>query len=295
MAIATDPSIGREVEKRAPSGTLLTHLNRQLVAGLLIMLVVILVAIFIPQFWPYGATQINPNDALSGPSLQHPFGADQLGRDVFARVASGLRISFIVAVGSILLALLGGVPLGLISGYFGGLIDGVIMRPMDVLMGFPALLMAIVVTAILGTGTAVETLALGIVYLPIITRVMRASTLVVRQEMYVQAALARGASHRHTIGRHVLPNSIGPVIVQASILMGIAILLEAAISFVGLGTQPPTPSLGLMLTDGRDFLVQAPWMMIFPGAAIMVIVLGFNLVGDGLQTWLDPQGRARLR
>lgn len=295
MAVARNISIGVEAEEQEPSGSFLTHLNRQLVAGSIIIFVVVLVAIFIPLVWPYGATQINPTDALTGPSLQHPFGADELGRDVFARVASGLRISFIVAVGSILLALLGGVPLGVVSGYFGGLTDGFVMRPMDVLMGFPALLMAIVVTAVLGTGTAVETLALGIVYLPIITRVMRASTLVVRQELYVQAALARGASHAHVIIKHVLPNSVGPVIVQASILMGIAILLEAAISFIGLGTQPPTPSLGLMLTEGRDFLIQAPWIMIFPGIAIMVIVLGFNLIGDGLQTWLDPQGRARLR
>lgn len=295
MAVARDISIGVDTEEQERSGSFLTHLNRQLVTGFIIMLVVVLVAIFIPLIWSYGPTQINPTDALTSPSLQHPFGGDELGRDVFARVASGLRISIIVAVGSIMFALLGGIPLGMIAGYFSGLADGFIMRPMDVLMGFPALLMAIVVTAVLGTGTAVETLALGIVYLPIITRVMRASTLVVSQEMYVQAALARGASHVHIIVKHVLPNSLGPVIVQASILMGIAILLEAAISFIGLGTQPPTPSLGLMLTEGRDFLIQAPWIMIFPGIAIMVIVLGFNLIGDGLQTWLDPQGRARLR
>jgi peptide/nickel transport system permease protein len=236
-----------------------------------------------------------PNDALTGPSLHHIFGADDLGRDVFARVASGFRISFAVAVGSIALALLSGVPLGLIAGYAGGLMDGLIMRPLDVLMGFPALLMAIVVTAILGTGTAVETLAIGIVYLPIIARVMRATTLVARRELYVEAARARGASHFHNVVHHVLPNSIGPVIVQASILMGIAILLEAALSFVGLGTQPPTPSLGLMLSDGRDFLAVDPWIMIFAGAAIMLLVLGFYLIGDGLQTWLDPKGRARLR
>jgi peptide/nickel transport system permease protein len=295
MAVAEQLHTVPESEERVTHASLLSHFNRQLAGGLAIMLIVALVAIFVPILWPYGPITITPDDALAGPSLHHLFGADQLGRDVFARVASGFRISFIVAVGSILLALLGGVPLGLAAGYFGGVTDGVIMRPMDVLMAFPALLMAIVVTAVLGTGTAVETLALGIVYLPVITRVMRASTLVVRQELYVQAALARGGSHLHTIVKHVLPNSVGPVIVQASILMGIAILLEAALSFVGLGTQPPTPSLGLMLSDGRDFLAQAPWMMIFPGAAIMLLVLGFNLIGDGLQTWLDPKGRARLR
>lgn len=293
-----DPQGARPARPRRRSIGLqpvLAHLNPQLAIGLSIIVVVGLIALLVPLFWPYGPTQIVPDDALTSPNTHHLFGADDLGRDVFVRVADGFRISFAVAVGSILLALLAGVPLGLISGYAGGIIDGLIMRPLDVLMGFPTLLLAIVVTAILGTGTAVVALAIGIVYTPVLARVMRASTLVVRRELYVAAARARGASHAHTIVRHVLPNAIGPVIVQASILMGIAILIEAALSFVGLGTQPPTPSLGLMLSDGRDFLSQAPWMMIAPGAGIMLLVLGFNMLGDGLQTWLDPEGRAHTQ
>lgn len=295
MALAVRRQQHGERERSRPTLAVLGHLNRQLVIGLGIIALVVAVAIVVPQVWPYSPTQIVPDDALTPPSLRHWFGVDDLGRDVFVRVADGFRISLSVAVGSILLASLLGVPLGLLAGYAGGIVDGLVMRPLDVLMSFPAILLAIVVTAVLGTGAGTVTLAIGIVYTPVLARVMRASTLVTRRTLFVGAARARGASHARTIVRHVLPNSIGPVIVQASILMGIAILLEAALSFVGLGVRPPTPSLGLMLSDGRDFLSQAPWVMIAPGAAIMLLVLSFNLVGDGLQAWLDPMGRSRLR
>jgi peptide/nickel transport system permease protein len=287
----------QEIESQpdSPRRSLRSHLNPPLLCGLGMLTVVVLLAVAVPPVWPYSSTDIVPDDALTGPSIHHLFGADDLGRDVFVRVAEGFRISLSVAVGSILLATVLGVPLGLLAGYAGPIVDGLIMRPLDVLMGFPAILLAVVVTTILGTGTGSVTLAIGIVYTPVLARVMRASTMVVRRELYIEAARARGASHLRTVARHVLPNSIGPVIVQASILMGIAILLEAALSFVGLGVRPPTPSLGLMLSDGRDFLSQAPWIMIAPGAAIMLLVLSFNLIGDGLRVWLDPQGRARLR
>jgi peptide/nickel transport system permease protein len=210
-------------------------------------------------------------------------------------VAEGYRISLTVAVGSVALALLVGVPLGLVAGYARGKIDNVIMRPLDVLMAFPAILLAIAVMAILGTGIAVLMLAIGVVYVPIIARVMRASTLATGRELFVEAARARGASRRRIVVRHVLPNSVGPVAVQASILMGIAILLEASLTFIGLGVRPPTPSLGLMLSDGRDFMANSAWIVAAPGVAIMVLVLAFNLIGDGLHDWLDPRGRARLR
>jgi peptide/nickel transport system permease protein len=273
----------------------LRSMNPQLLVGVSIICAIILIAVVVPLIWPYGPTDIVTDDALTPPSLHHLFGADNLGRDVFVRVADGYRISLSVAVGSILLALAIGVPLGLVAGYAGGVIDGAIMRPLDVLMAFPAILLAIVVTAILGTGTGVVTLAIGIVYIPVIARVMRASTLVVRREPYVEAARARGASHLRILVRRVLPNSIAPVIIQASLLMGIAILLEAALSFVGLGVRPPTPSLGLMLADGRDFLSNAPWAMIAPGVAIMLLVLSFNLIGDGLNRLLDPGGGGKVR
>ncbi|MDB5074469.1 MAG: putative peptide transporter, ATP-binding protein [Chloroflexi bacterium] len=274
---------------------MLESTNAQLVTGAGILLVIVAVALIVPFVWPYGPEQIVTDDSLASPSWHHLFGADSLGRDVFVRVADGYRISLTVAVGSILIALAVGIPLGLIAGYAGGRIDSLIMRPLDVLMAFPAILLAIVVAAVLGTGTGVVLLAIGIVYVPIIARVMRAATLVVRREPYVEAALARGASHRQVLLGHVLPNSLGPVIVQASLLMGVAILLEAALSFVGLGVRPPTPSLGLMLSDGRDYLSNAPWAMIAPGVAIMLLVLSFNLIGDGLNLLLDPRLRANGR
>jgi len=291
MVTVDDPSARTSLTRHLRS---LRSMNAQLLVGVSIICAIVLIAVVVPLVWPYGPTEIVADDSLAPPSLHHLFGADNLGRDVFVRVADGYRISLSVAVGSILLALAVGVPLGLVAGYAGGVVDGVIMRPLDVLMAFPAILLAIVVTAILGTGTGVVMLAIGIVYIPVIARVMRASTLVVRREPYVEAARARGASHLRILVRRVLPNSIAPVIIQASLLMGIAILLEAALSFVGLGVRPPTPSLGLMLADGRDFLSNAPWAMIAPGFAIMLLVLSFNLIGDGLNRLLDPRGGGKV-
>jgi peptide/nickel transport system permease protein len=270
-------------------------MNPTLAVGLGLLGLVILVALVLPLLSPYESDEIRASDALTGPSGGHWLGADNLGRDILVRVAAGYRISLSIAVGSVVLALLVGVPLGLIAGYAGGWLDNVIMRPLDVLMAFPAILLAIAVMAIFGTGVAVLLPAIGIVYVPIIARVMRASTLATRRELFVEAARARGASRWRIVVRHVLPNSVGPVTVQASILMGIAILLEAALSFIGLGVRPPTPSLGLMLSDGRDFMANSAWVVAAPGLAIMVLVLAFNLIGDGLHDWLDPRGRARLR
>jgi len=272
-----------------------SRLNPTLAVGLGLLAVVIVIAFVVPLLSPYETDEIRAGDALSAPSSEHWLGADNLGRDILVRVADGYRISLSVAVGSVALALLVGLPLGLIAGYAGGWIDNLVMRPLDVLMAFPAILLAITVMAIFGTGVAVLLPAIGIVYVPIIARVMRASTLATRRELFVEAARARGASRWRIVVRHVLPNSVGPVTVQASILMGIAILLEAALSFIGLGVRPPTPSLGLMLSDGRDFMANSAWVVAAPGIAIMVLVLAFNLIGDGLHDWLDPRGRARPR
>lgn len=271
------------------------HVDRPLALGLGVLGLVVVIAIFGPLISPYGSAEINASDSLAAPNSSHWLGADNLGRDVLVRVAEGYRISLGVALGSVALALVVGVPLGLVAGYAGGLIDNLIMRPLDVLMAFPAILLAITVMAIFGTGVGVLMIAIGVVYVPIIARVMRASTLETSQELFVVAARAHGASHARTLVRHVLPNSIGPVIVQASILMGIAILLEAALSFIGLGVRPPTPSLGLMLSDGREFMADSSWVVAGPGLAIMVAVLGFNVIGDALHERLDPRGRARPR
>jgi ABC-type dipeptide/oligopeptide/nickel transport system permease subunit len=271
------------------------HVNPTLAVGLGLVAVVVVLALAGPAVSPYASDEITASDSLTGPSAGHWLGADNLGRDIFVRVAEGYRISLSVAVGSVLLALGLGVPLGLVAGYAGGVVDNLIMRPLEILMAFPAILLAITVMAIFGTGVGVLMLAIGVVYIPIIARVMRASTLATRRELFVDAARARGASRLRIVLRHVLPNSVGPVVVQASVLLGIAILLEAALSFIGLGVRPPTPSLGLMLSDGRDFMANSTWIVAAPGVAIMLLVLAFNLIGDGLHDWLDPRGRARIR
>src|SRR4029077_8658597 len=191
------------------------------------------------------------------------------------------------------LALLAGVPLGLVAGYAEGALDQLIMRPLDVLMSFPALLLAIALMSVFGTGVVLVAASLAVVYTPIVARVVRAAVLAVKVEVYVDGARALGAPVPRLVLRHILPNAATPVLVQASVLMAIAILVEAALSFLGVGVRPPTPSLGLMLADGRGFMLQAPWMVIFPGLAIMAAVLGFNMVADGLRDWLDPHQAAR--
>lgn len=271
------------------------RLNGRLAIGLGLLALVVLLAVVAPLLSRYSTDEIVGADALSGPSSAHWLGADNLGRDIFVRMAVGYRISLEVAVCSVAIGLLGGVPLGLIAGYGGSRLDNLVMRPLDVLMAFPGVLLAITVMAILGTGLGVLMLAIGVVYIPVLARVMRASTLETASQLYVEAARARGASQRRVVLRHVLPNSIGPVIVQASILLGIAVLLEAALSFIGIGVKPPTPSLGVMLSEGRDFMSSSTWIVAVPGVAIAVLVLTFNLIGDGLHAWLDPRGKADAR
>lgn len=233
----------------------------------------------------------NFSNLLSGPSRDHLFGTDNFGRDVLARVLHGYRTSLIIALGSVFVAVAIGLPLGLIAGFFGTKLDNVIMRTLDLLMAFPPILLAITLIAVYGTGTSTTILALAIIYIPIMARVIRASVISVRNEEFVLAAKAIGASPLRVMLWHALPNSLGPLIVQASISMGLAILIEAALSFIGLGTQPPNPSLGSMLAEGRDFMREAWWVVTFPGLAIMIAVLGFNLLGDGLEESLNSRRR----
>jgi len=261
---------------------ILRRSNRTLI-GLALILAVAVLTILAPAISRYDPTFGDFNLTLSGPSTAHVFGTDDLGRDVFARVLYGYRVSVLVGVVSVLAAVAVGAPLGLLAGYFGSTVDNLIMRPLDLLMSFPAILLAITLVAVFGTKTSVTILALALIYFPIMARVLRGSVISVRGEEYVDAAKAIGAKPLRVMLRHVLPNSLGPLVVQASISMGIAILIEAALSFIGLGTQPPDPSLGGMLAQGRDFMREAPWVVTFPGLAIMLAVLGFNLVGDGLR------------
>ncbi len=262
-------------------------------AGVLIIAALVTIAIIAPLIAPHDPESISTERILAAPTLEHPFGSDSLGRDVLTRVIFAFRVSLLVAIGSVLVAFAVGAPIGLLAGFKGGWVDAVLMRPIDLLLALPALLLAVSLIAIVGPGAIIALLAISIIYLPIIARVVRSSVLVVREQPYVDGARARGASEFSIMVRHVLPNSLGPALVQGTVLMGFAIQIEAALSFLGLGAQPPTPSLGLMLSDGRDVLTLAPWVEIFPGLALALVVLGFNLVGDGVRRRLDPRGVAR--
>jgi peptide/nickel transport system permease protein len=269
-----------------------TAADRRVRIGVTILAVLVLVAILAPLIAPHDPEAIETDRVLRGLSPAHPFGSDALGRDVLSRVMFAYRVSLSVAIGSVLLAFLLGVPLGLVAGYAGGWIDTLIMRPVDLLLALPALLLAVALIAIIGPGSLIALIAIAVIYLPILARVVRGSTLVVSSREFIDASKARGGSGRSIVTRHVLPNAIGPAIVQASVLMGFALQIEAALSFLGLGAQPPTPSLGVMLAEGRDVLTQAPWVEIFPGLAIAITVLAFNLLGDGLRARFDPRGVA---
>jgi peptide/nickel transport system permease protein len=259
---------------------------------LLLIATLTFVAVAAPSLPVGSPTQISKDQALARPSLDEPFGNDDLGRSVLGRVVHAYRISLGVAVASVLLALSIGGPLGLIAGYTEDWRDHLIMRPLDVLMAFPAILLAIALMGVFGTGALLVAVALAVVYTPVVARVVRAAVLATKVEVYVDGARALGATVPRVVLAHILPNAAAPVLVQASVLMALGILIEAALSFLGVGVRPPTPSLGLMLADGRGFMTQAPWMVIFPGIAIMLAVFGFNLVADGLRDWIDPQARA---
>jgi peptide/nickel transport system permease protein len=267
--------------------------GRVALAGLVIVLALALVALAAPAL-PLGSpTEIAKDHALRAPTAGQPFGMDDLGRSVLSRVVHAYRISLGVAIMSVSLALVIGGPLGLVAGYAEGWRDQLIMRPLDVLMAFPAILLAIALMSVFGTGALLVSVALAVVYTPVVARVVRAAVLATKVEVYVDGARALGATVPRVVLAHIVPNALTPVLVQASVLMAIGILIEAALSFLGVGVRPPTPSLGLMLADGRGFMREAPWMVVFPGFAIMLAVLGFNMLADGLRDWLDPQRTSR--
>jgi peptide/nickel transport system permease protein len=240
---------------------------------------------------PYGINDVDVPNALRPPSGAHWFGTDELGRDVLSRVLVAIQASLEVAVVSVAVALVAGVTLGVVAGYRGGLVDTVFMRVVDVMFAFPVLLLALAIVAILGPGVTTTMLAIGVVYTPIFARVARASTLSVRVEPFVSVSRTMGTGSGYILVRHVLPNIAGPMIVQTSLSLAFAILSEAALSFLGLGIQPPQPSLGRMIFDSQGFVTLAWWMAVVPGAAIFLIVLAFNLFGDGLRDALDPRQR----
>lgn len=265
--------------------------NPVTVAASVVLVLVVVVAVLGRWIAPYGANEIDVVNALQPPSGAHWFGTDELGRDVFSRVLRAAGVSLQVALVSVAFAFVVGVTIGIVSGYVRGLLDTVLMRLVDVMFAFPVLLLALAIVAIMGPGILTTMLAIGVVYTPIFARVARASALSVSVEPYVQVSRTMGTPWWYIMGRHVLPNVSGPLIVQTSLSLAFAILSEAALSFLGLGVQPPAPSWGRMLAEAQGFLGQAWWMGVFPGLAIFLTALAFNLFGDGLRDVLDPKQR----
>lgn len=261
-------------------------------SGAVVVVLCVVVALLAPLLAPYGPEETHPNWKLFAPNEYFVFGTDEFGRDILSRIIFGARISLEVGLLSVSLALALGASAGLLAGFLGGWLDGLTMRCMDVLFAFPAILLAIGIMAVLGTGIANATLAIGIVYAPSFARLARASVLSLKEMEFVQAARVLGLGELAILARHVVPNVLGPIIVQTSFSLSTAILTEASLSFLGLGTPPSIPSWGSMLSSSRRYVELDPWPAIFPGLAIMLLVLGFNLFGDGLRDVLDPRLQA---
>ena len=262
--------------------------------GLAVVLAVIILGIGTPIVAPYDPrVDSNLAESVMPPSPQHIFGADRLGRDVFRRIMHGIRISLTIGIIVVIASGTAGTLLGLVAGYFSGTVDTIVMRTMDVLLAFPAILLAIAIVAVRGPGLTNAMIAVSVVGIPGYARVVRSMVLSLRERDFVMAARTVGATDRRIMLQHILPNSLSPLIVQATLGVGGAILFAAALGFLGLGAQPPSPEWGAMIGDGIPFLRQAPHMVFFPGLAIMICVLGFNLLGDGLRDALDPQTTER--
>ena len=260
-------------------------------AGLVVLCLLVLSAVFAPVLAPYEPLEPDPFAAFSGPSAKHPFGTDNLGRDILSRVLYGGRISLRVGLVSVAIAASIGIVAGLLAGFYGGWLDTIIMRIIDIKLAFPSLLLALVIVATLGQGIYKVMIAVGIAAVPTYTRLVRSSVLSARQQPYIEAARTIGATDLRIMLQHILPNIFAPVLVLSTLGVATAILAGASLSFLGLGAQPPAAEWGLMLSQGRDHLRIAWWMTTFPGLAIMLAVLAINLLGDGLRDALDPRLR----
>ena len=263
--------------------------NRLAVAGFFIIIFFVLLALFAPLITPYSYEAQVLDNRLLPPSSEHWLGTDDLGRDLFTRVAYGARLSLQVGFFAVIGALLIGTLLGLVAGYFGRWVDMVISRIFDILLAFPSILLAIAIVAILGASLQNALIAIAIVNVPIFGRLVRSKVMSLREEEFIMAAKAQGMKNGRIIIHHILPNSLAPIIVQSTLGFGTAILDAAGLGFLGLGAQSPLPEWGKMISDSRDFLQSAPWTLIAPGLSIMLVVLGFNLIGDGLRDVLDPK------
>ncbi|MFC2030934.1 ABC transporter permease [Chloroflexota bacterium] len=272
---------------RRTFGRILRH--RVLVFGLLVIALFVVVAAFPNVFAPYSPLKILSKDGIEPPSRQYPLGLDNLGRDVLSRTIYGARASLLVALGAVTVAMLIGVPLGLFSGHVGGWFDNLVSRVLDAILAFPVLLFAILVLAFLGGVATNLVLTIGFIYMPYFARLARGSTYAVKNRQFVEASVAAGAGRAWLVFRVILPNIIVPITVQISLALGVAMLVEANLSFLGLGVQPPTPSWGRMILDSAIYIRVNPWYMLAPGICIFIVILAFNIVGDGLRDVLDPR------
>ena len=260
--------------------------SKTAIIGLIMLSVLVLLAIFADVITPYDAEKSDAANRLQLPSWEHLFGTDELGRDIFTRIAMGTRISLLVGIVSVTVSAVGGIILGSLAGYYGGKVDTLIMRFVDIWMAIPSLLLNITIVAVLGVGLQNVMIAIGISSIPGYCRTIRAS---IKSSDFIEASKACGASDLYLIATHIIPNSLAPLIVQATLRMGASILVCASMSFMGLGVVPPTPEWGAMLSTGRSFLRDYPHLCTFPGAAIMYTVLAMNLLGDGVRDALDPK------
>jgi peptide/nickel transport system permease protein len=263
--------------------------SRAAIIGLVIIGVFLLTAVFAPLIAPHNPTAFSLGDQLLPASVTHPLGTDELGRDVLSRLIWGSRITLLMTLGAVLLALVTGAFLGIVAGYRGGWVDTAIMRCIDVLLAIPTFLLAVAIIAALGASTVNVILAVGIGSMPAFARIARGSTISVKQEDYVTAVRSVGASSNRIMWRHILPNVSSALLVQTTLRLATAVLTASGLSFLGLGPQPPTPEWGAMLSTGRTYLTSSPQLATIPGIAILLVTIGFNLLGDGLRDALDPR------
>lgn len=266
--------------------------NKGALVGTGIVLFFIVIAILAPLLAPYGISEQQLSNRNAAPSSAHWFGTDDFGRDIFSRVLYGARISLWVGFVSVLGSIVAGCFLGIIAGYYGRWVDTIISRIFDIMLAFPSILLAIAVVAVLGPSLQNALIAIALINIPNFGRLIRSRVLSVKEEEYIMAAKAIGMKDSRILLHHVLPNSLAPVIVQGTLAIATAIIEAAALGFLGMGAQPPQPEWGKMLADSRQYIIQAPWTVIFPGVAIMLTVLGFNLMGDGLRDALDPKSKS---
>jgi peptide/nickel transport system permease protein len=268
--------------------------SRATTLGVVLIIIILLMAILGPLLAPYQFDEMNLTDKLSGPTAKYWMGTDQFGRDIMTRLFHGAQVSLLVGAGGTAVAMVLGVLLGSAAGYYGRWLDEILMRLIDIVMAFPFIVLAIVLAWVLGPGMNNLILVIGILRTPQFARLTRGSVLAIKQKDYVEAARSIGVRSPAILWRHILPNCISTILIYASLSIATAISTEAALSFLGLGIQPPRPSWGIMLAEGQRFMFDAPWIATFPGIAISLTILGYNLLGDGLRDALDPRLRSQL-